>query len=100
MTAPVAVQVTRYACPFCSRSRAKKSATAEHIGRCWSNPATRSCKTCLHFEDGSVEPPALGGVGASCEAGRDLPGYEEMPVVGCPLWESAQAARALNGSTS
>lgn len=50
MSQPIAVMVKRFRCPFCSRSRAKRSATAEHTARCWRNPAVRACLTCKHFE--------------------------------------------------
>jgi hypothetical protein len=99
MTAPVLVKVTRYACPFCTRSRAKKTATAAHIGRCWSNPANRTCKTCRHFEEAFTAAPedwcfegrrcSCNDSPASCEAGVDLPDHDALPVVGCPLWEAS-----------
>lgn len=90
MTAePVALRVTRWKCPFCTRARASKAATVEHIGRCWSNPEVRSCKTCRHYEvtggfcDGDPMcncPPAE----EICHAGIRLTGDVE---VGCPAWQ-------------
>ena len=89
---PEAVIATRWRCPFCRRSRAHKKATAEHIARCWLNPAVRSCKTCVNFEPAGdacgCEPgcnwgsPA-GGIPDSCAAGLDLDGTIKT---GCPLW--------------
>ena len=100
MTAPIAVKVTRFACPFCSRSRAKKAATVEHIGRCWFNPDNRTCKTCRHFEDAEKYEPCYPGrpcscqhVPARCNADVSLPGWERLPIVGCMLWQSGEASR-------
>ncbi|MER5461631.1 hypothetical protein ABT010_13275 [Streptomyces sp. NPDC002668] len=97
MTAvPVAIQVTRYACPHCARSRAKKAATVEHIARCWHNPDNRTCKTCVHFDPGGdacgCEPGcnwgSSGPVGPSCNAtGQDLD-FDQLPVTNCPKWEA------------
>jgi hypothetical protein len=98
VTAPIAVKVTRYACPFCARSRAKKTATEAHIGRCWFNPENRTCKTCAHFEDAETYEPCYPGRPCSCQhapprcnADVDLPEWERTPVAGCPLWQSAEA---------
>lgn len=94
---PVPVMVRRFACPFCKRSRSAKKATAEHIGRCWENPAVRSCKTCAHLVD-------VQGGGGTCFPGRSCncnDGYRycgagidfegegfgpDFPRTGCPLW--------------
>lgn len=92
---PVTIRVTRYACPHCSRSRAKRQATIEHIGRCWKNPANRTCKTCIHFDPGGdacgCEPGCNWGSSGpempSCAAGRDLPD-DYAPVTNCPKWET------------
>lgn len=111
MTAPILVKVTRYACPFCSRSRAKKAATVEHIGRCWFNPANRTCKTCIHFSEAFTAPPeawcfpgrhcTCNDMDASCQEDVDLPEWERRPIVGCPLWQPEQAARlAENAGTA
>ena len=88
---PEPVTVTRWRCPFCHRSRAHKSTTAEHIARCWLNPAARSCKTCAHYE---LEPggescfpgrPCNCNDGyAECAAGVDIADYSIKN--GCPLW--------------
>ncbi|MFC4006542.1 hypothetical protein ACFOY2_04875 [Nonomuraea purpurea] len=98
MTTPIQIKVTRYACPFCSRARAKKTATAAHIGRCWLNPANRTCRTCRHFDAAFAgewcfpgRPCSCNEGGASCEVGVDLPGFEGLPVVDCPLWQTAMA---------
>lgn len=90
--APESVRVTRWRCPFCHRSRSSKRATAEHIARCWLNPAVRSCKTCANFEPGGdacgCEPGCnwgspSGGIPDSCAAGLKLDGAVKT---GCPLW--------------
>ena len=90
---PVPVTVQRFECPFCKRRRSARKAAAEHIGRCWLNPAARACKTCAHFTD---EPD--GGwclPGRPCECNR---GYRQCEagvadvtdgtiMSGCPLWQ-------------
>lgn len=93
MTAvPVAITVTRFRCPFCPGSRSKKSATAEHILRCWKNPANRSCKTCVHYQAPSTGPSGEPGHDCSCSDWDEActldggPEPEEFPVVACPLW--------------
>ena len=93
MSDPEPFVVTRWRCPFCRRSRAHKNATAQHIGRCWLNPAVRSCKTCANLEPGGdacgCEPgcnwgsPA-GGVPDSCAADVDISGG--VVRTACPLW--------------
>jgi hypothetical protein len=98
MSAPVAMTVTRWKCPHCSRARAKKSATVEHIARCWHNPELRGCWTCAHFSyptSADIPDPCIPGQPcdcydspAGCEAGAAVPD-DGTPVMGCPLWEMA-----------
>lgn len=101
MSAPIPVRTIRYACPFCARSRAKKAATVEHIGRCWFNPGNRTCKTCKHFKEAFTASPddwcfpgrhcSCNDFDAYCAEDVDLPGFEDRPIVDCPLWQSAEA---------
>lgn len=76
---PIRKPVVRWECPHCHRTWARRSATTEHMARCWRNPATRSCFTCEHREepsgDGIVEPFSPEG----CRLGVPL------PEVGLPL---------------
>lgn len=81
---PIACVTTRYRCPWCRRfSRSRKAAVADHMTRCWRNPAVRACVTCAHFSRTEPEPE----VGLSgyeyCEAQ-----HFELAAVqdGCPLW--------------
>ncbi len=94
MTAPIAITVTRHKCPHCPRSRAKKAAIVEHIGRCWNNPDNRACRTCANFE-----PAVAGGCYGdpqcncpdspqNCTAGVDLPDFGGDMVTGCPMWKA------------
>jgi hypothetical protein len=89
---PEAITVTRWRCPFCHRSRSSKRATAEHIARCWLNPAVRSCKTCSNLNPGydacGCEPGCnwgspSGAAQDSCAAGIELDGAVKTA---CPLW--------------
>lgn len=86
---PVPFVVTRYRCPVvgCGRTRSSKRAIAEHIGRCWLNPAARSCKTCDHYREDSSEPEVGAICPEYCTAGVEL--AEGLPV-GCPSWMEAQ----------
>jgi hypothetical protein len=102
MTAvPVRIQVTRFACPFCSRSRAKQGATAEHILRCWKNPANRTCKTCVHYQAPQTGSPCVPGRHCTCNdwdeacTADDGPEPDEFPVVACPLWEGRPGYPAM-----
>jgi hypothetical protein len=70
VTQPIEVVVKRYRCPFCPRSLSSKSRMADHIGKCWRNPAARGCKTCANFAPGE---PAV-GLSEYCAAGVDLRG--------------------------
>lgn len=90
---PVPFTVTRYRCPLCARSRSAKKATAEHIARCWQNPATRACKTCEHFTDVPDEGPCIPGQGCACNQGYQQceAGVADVAagriMTGCPLWK-------------
>jgi hypothetical protein len=104
---PIAVKVTRYQCPFCSRSGAVKARIRDHIGRCWSNPAAQACRTCRNFaapEETAGEEYCMAGVDLSgqpaCTAcGGDADPWNEHPgctgrevkpgpIVHCPKWEA------------
>lgn len=88
--------VVRYKCPHCNRHRSRKSATASHIARCWSNPDNRTCWTCRYHAKAYTAPAS-----SWCFPGRECdcnnmdehcqhdegPEPETWPVVGCPLWE-------------
>jgi hypothetical protein len=89
---PELIVVQRWRCPFCHRSRSKRKAAADHAGRCWLNPAVRSCKTCAHLTPGydacGCEPGCnwgspSGPVPESCAAGLELDGSVRT---GCPSW--------------
>jgi len=91
--APEPVTVTRWRCPFCRRSRSSRRATAEHIARCWINPAVRSCKTCANLQPGGdacgCEPGCnwgspSGPIPDSCVVGVNISDGEIKTA--CPLW--------------
>lgn len=95
---PVPVTVQRFECPFCKRRRSAKKAAAEHIARCWLNPAARACKTCAHFTDEPGGEPCIPGQACDCnsayqqcEAGvADVAGGRIMS--GCPLWKPREVS--------
>ena len=94
---PVRVEVIRYRCPFCSRSRSSKRATTAHIGRCWRNPGNRACTTCRHLEPAGSGDQCVPGQSCNCNvyppacvAGVALPDGKAFPLVGCPSWAAAR----------
>lgn len=100
MTAlPIALTVTRYRCPFCTRSRAKKATTAEHIARCWHNPEVRACLTCEHHEPAvSSNEQCIPGRDCNCGSSPegcyhpDGPRPFEAVRTDCPLWQDRAEA--------
>lgn len=96
MIEPVAVMVRRFRCPFCSRTHSAARAAREHMGRCWLNPATRSCKTCANWD---VEPggePCFPGRPCDCNHGyvqclAGVAGVDRGEIkTGCPLWRARE----------
>lgn len=93
---PIPVVVTRHQCPYCRRTHAKKPTALAHMGRCWKNPAVRSCKTCEHFDPGGDACGCTSGCNwgsngpdmPSCNAEVQLPD-DYKPVTNCPKWEAA-----------
>lgn len=84
----------RYACPFCRFQRSTEKPVIEHIARCWSDPAKRTCRTCRHFERAhpvtTACPCGCDDSVDECALGEDLP--ENAPAVGCTLWEAVAAS--------
>lgn len=87
MTAALELRVIRYQCPYCNRSWSKRTPAETHIARCWRNPATRSCKTCVNFcpaekphrFDPGYQPEAEGCALSLLEVGAPLKSN-------CPAW--------------
>ena len=77
---PVKVLVVRFDCPFCGAGfrSSKKPPVIEHMSRCWSDPAKKTCRTCAFH----VPPHSCGG--DYCRQGVEVPA--QAPVVDCPLW--------------
>lgn len=112
----IAFTTVRHRCPHCRRSYAHQATAIKHIGRCFANPAVRTCKTCRHLEppdpgDWEVGDP---GAPAGCGLGVDLsvarcsvcgsemfpdgsgcPHPEAKPAYGlrvqCELWQATDA---------
>lgn len=95
---PVVLKVTRYRCPFCTRSRSSKAAIRPHIPRCWHNPAGRGCGICEHYlpaYDGSYDEPGepegcaidLSPQVPASDEDRKHTGDEYVTVRNCPGWE-------------
>jgi hypothetical protein len=89
-TEAVPITVKRFRCPCCKRSWANKHATTRHIQRCWHNPETKSCKTCVYFqpfEDGYHGDPGDLGILEGCGEGVDI---SAGLVSNCEKWEPDQ----------
>lgn len=96
VSTPIVATVKRYLCPHCGRSRSKRAATVEHIGRCWHNPENRTCKSCALFRDVPSGDPCFPGHSCRCNEGfvyclADVELPEVLPVVECSLWQSISA---------
>lgn len=90
-TEPEQFVATRFRCPHCRRSWSSKKLAADHMGRCWRNPAARACKTCAHYFLHAAEPD-VGYVGEEgCDLGVQWPeslrGVETL-AVHCEQWEA------------
>jgi hypothetical protein len=92
---PIKTTVVRWKCPHCNRHHARKHDAIAHIGRCWKNPANRTCRTCVFFRregDGSYcfpgRPCDCNAPETWCDADVELPA-DGLPMIGCALWELA-----------
>lgn len=91
---PIPVTVVRHRCPHCGQSRAKKTAAAAHVARCWHNPDVRACKTCRHFDPGAPAGGCWGDPYCNCPEvpeGCDVGAWPDgapFPVIDCPSWEA------------
>lgn len=119
---PIERRVTRYACPYCGKSRSKCGTVAQHMWSCWRNPAARTCGTCDHEHPpergepadyytgypGSPSYPRSCGVGIdnavamprACEgwlAARDMGSRVAAPVGQQPRDELNTSPRPLVG---
>lgn len=90
---PVRKVVTRWGCPHCSRTHSTSARTREHMGRCWQNPAVRSCRTCTNFMPDDSDPSAGSIQPEGCAVGVELPtGANGSTTLAthCPKWEDDQ----------
>ena len=99
MTMPVSIDA--YACRFrCGRIGTKRKAIADHEARCFRNPATRSCKTCVHLQIDSetIYMPDHGGrpgttdrevMFPSCGADEDIDLRAGLRTE-CPMWVKSE----------
>ena len=106
---PIRATVTRYRCPFCRRSRARRATTVEHIAHCFKNPertprvgeltsvdqtgrivdygessALPGGMSWLEWDEHDVMPSWWPGVGKVFDgaAWRDVPGYRTEAATG------------------
>ena len=90
---PVKVMVLRFDCPFCGSGfrSSKKAYVVEHMKRCWSDPAKKTCRTCAHFDRA-----AMWDAEDVCNLGQDVP--ERAPVVDCSLWRDRDEDEPEDGA--
>ncbi len=97
---PERVEVVRWRCPFCRRSHSGRGRAREHMTRCWFNPAARSCKTCVHFQEATsscyADPSCNCASPEICSAGVDLEKLSKLPIH-CPKWEPASEHMVCDG---
>jgi len=87
MSEPIAFQVTRYGCPYCSFRDAKRDRTVKHIERCVHNPAARGCGTCAYRETRWPKVCAA-GVSLTYVGANQLTGVAFYdPISSCAKWE-------------
>ena len=92
---PDRVTVTRYRCRFCRRySRSKPGPVADHMTRCWRNPAVRACKTCAHHQEAAEPDVGLSGFEWCDAQDVELDGIRDH----CPLWALRGSAEADGGA--
>lgn len=99
---PMPVVVTRHQCPHCRRyTRADPKRVEWHMARCFKNPGARTCKTCAHHQEESIDHGHYCIPGRRCgcndwdEACIHPDGPEDdykFPVINCPLWKSNRPA--------
>lgn len=87
---PIRYVVTRYRCPFCPRGHSSRTRAVDHIGRCWYNPANRTCKTCRSFVPDQSEPDVGYNAPEYCAASEDVDLSVGSPRVNCPLWAALE----------
>ena len=84
MSAPIAIKVTRFVCPYCRRGHSARSVCAGHIGRCFRNPANKACKTCVYYGAATSGDAVTPGEAESCAWENS----DSIPA-GCSTWEAA-----------
>lgn len=89
---PERITVVRWKCPHCSRSRSARKATADHIQRCWHNPANRACRSCKHFmeAEGDCGSPECNGCGTDAFCDRGVHLGEHNVVEHCVEWQPVE----------
>lgn len=88
-------EVKAYHCSYCSRYKLTKSVIVEHEKRCFRNPATQSCATCLFYDREDKQDGLLLFSNVICHKGVKF--YDKEPQSafehikpnlksGCPMW--------------
>ena len=75
---------TRYKCAYCDEQYSDRTECIEHEPKCYENPASRSCETCMHHD---TVVAGTGKVWNTCRAGLlTSPRWVENHATGCPQW--------------
>lgn len=88
---PEKIRVTRYRCTHCGRSHSTRARALDHIGRCWSNPGVRACRTCVHHVVDTSEPDVGYVSPERCAASAEIDLSSGIRT-NCPLWASVGGA--------
>lgn len=79
-------KITAFSCAFkCGRVGVKRKSVEAHEGRCFRNPATRSCQTCIHYKFDEWDVGYGLESGFSC--GLDVLKPEENRRTQCAEWK-------------
>ena len=79
-------EVKAYHCSYCKGFKLRKAATLKHEEKCFYNPATRSCATCLFYDRKEITNEVF-ATKLVCYHGMEF--YQEGKLklnTNCSLW--------------
>jgi hypothetical protein len=83
----MAKEITAYVCEYCDKVYRSKSGVREHEKKCFANPATKACRTCLQAIRNNLD-------GVYCYALEKWLIHPEKEAIGfkhnCHLWEEGE----------
>lgn len=84
-------KVLRYYCDYCGKGHFKKQACTDHEVRCFKNPDTSSCRTCLHNIDApywtcDIDSKGLLSKAEFYKLDKEEVQFSKVLKTQCPLW--------------